>query len=203
MELPYKYDCIQNFFNNWHIEQIKTPFSANILEIIFNLLILSRLHYGILLWGYNHKRIGNSTKKAIRIITLSKYLAHSEPLFKRLNKLTIEDIFTLNQLKFCFKLINNKSPDYFENMNLVKCSDIHRHDTRKKNRFHTWKVSHVFAEKCIRFSVPHILNNTNTDIIDKIYTHSLAGFINYVKIYLLNKYSYQCTILNCYVCPQS
>ena len=47
-----------------------------------------------------------------------------------------------------------------------------------------------------------ILNNTNTHIIDKIYTHSLAGFINYVKIYLLNKYSYQCTIPNCYVCPQ-
>ena len=28
MELPYKYDCIQNFFNIWHIEQMKTPFSA-------------------------------------------------------------------------------------------------------------------------------------------------------------------------------
>ena len=25
---PYKYDYIQNILNNWHIEQIKTPFSA-------------------------------------------------------------------------------------------------------------------------------------------------------------------------------
>ena len=53
-------------------------------------------------------------EKAIIIITLSKYLAHSEPLFKRLNQLTIEDLFILNQLKFCFKLINNKLPDYFK-----------------------------------------------------------------------------------------
>ena len=71
--------------------------------MIYNSLILSRLHYGILLWGYNNKQIGILEKKIIRIITLSKYLAHSEPLFKRLNKLTIEDLFTLNQLKFCFK----------------------------------------------------------------------------------------------------
>ena len=32
MELPYKYDCIQNIFNNWHIEQIKTPFSAQHIQ---------------------------------------------------------------------------------------------------------------------------------------------------------------------------
>ena len=77
------------------LHKLKHHFPPNILEMIYNSLILSRLHYGILLWGYyNHKRVG--TKKAIRIITLSKYLAHSEPLFKRLNKLTIEDIFTLN-----------------------------------------------------------------------------------------------------------
>ena len=66
-------------------------------------------------------------------------------------------------------------------MNLVKCRYTHTHDTRNKEGFHAWKVSHVFAEKCIRFSVPHILNNTNTHIIDKIYTHSLAGFIIYAK----------------------
>ena len=87
-------------------------------KFIFNSLILTRLHYGILLWGYDHKRISILQKKPIRIITLGKYLAHSEPLFKRSNKLPIEDIFTLNQLKFCFKLINNKLPGVFKNMNL-------------------------------------------------------------------------------------
>ena len=99
------------------LNKLKHHFPPNLLEMIYNSLILSRLHYGILLWGYNNKRIG-ILKKTIRIITLGKYLAHSEPLFKRLNKLTIEDILTLNQLKFCFKLINNKLPDYFKNKHL-------------------------------------------------------------------------------------
>ena len=94
------------------LNKLKHQFPHNILEMIYNSLILSRLDYGILLWGYNNKRIAILQKKSIRIITLSKYLTHSEPLFKRLNKLTIEDLFTLNQLKFCFKLINNKLPDY-------------------------------------------------------------------------------------------
>ena len=141
------------------LNKLKHHFPPNILEMIYNSLIPC----AYITVYYCGATITNKLvfyKKAIRIITLSNYLAHSEPLFRRLNKLTIEDIFTLNQLKFCFKLINKKLPDYFKNINLVKCRDTHRHDTRNKNRFHTWKVSHVFAEKCIRFSVPHILNNT-------------------------------------------
>ena len=115
------------------MNKLKHHFPPNILEMIYNSLILSRLHYGILLWGYNHKRIGILQEKAIRIITLDKYLAHSEPPFKRLNKLTIiEDLFILNQLIFCYNIINNKLPDYFENTNLVKCRDTHRQDTRIK-----------------------------------------------------------------------
>ena len=38
------------------------------------------------------------TKKALRIITGSKYNAHTEPLFKTANTLRIEDIFKLQQL---------------------------------------------------------------------------------------------------------
>ena len=40
------------------LNRLKHHFPPNILEIIYNSLILSHLHYGILLWGYNHKRIG-------------------------------------------------------------------------------------------------------------------------------------------------
>ena len=36
--------------------------------------------------------------------------------------------------------------------------------------------------------------------INKITTHSLGGFITYIKVQLLLKYDYQCMLSNCYVC---
>ena len=41
--------------------------------------------------------------KAIRIITTSSYISHTVPLFKRLNLLKVDDILTLQELKFYFK----------------------------------------------------------------------------------------------------
>ena len=42
--------------------------------------------------GYENEKIFKLQKKAIRIISLAKYNAHTEPLFKTLNLLKINDI---------------------------------------------------------------------------------------------------------------
>ena len=42
-----------------------------------NALILSRINYDILLWGYNSERILKLQKKAMRIISLQKYNARN------------------------------------------------------------------------------------------------------------------------------
>ena len=47
------------------LNKLKHYFSPNILEMIYNSLILSRIYYGTLLWGYNHKRIGILRKKLL------------------------------------------------------------------------------------------------------------------------------------------
>ena len=48
--------------------------------------------YGLLLWGNQVEQISKLQKKSIRLITGSEYLAHSEPLFKELELLKIEDL---------------------------------------------------------------------------------------------------------------
>ena len=63
--------------------------------MIYNALILPRINYGLLVWGYENEKIFKLQKKAIRLISLAKYNAHTEPLFKTLNLLKINDIFTL------------------------------------------------------------------------------------------------------------
>ena len=67
--------------------------SPAILKTIYNSLILPHLHYGILLWGPDSKRIFKLQKGDIRAITCSKYNSHTEPLFKILNTLKLEDIW--------------------------------------------------------------------------------------------------------------
>ena len=54
----------------------------------------------IKVWGYENEKNFKLQKKAIRLISLAKYNAHTEPLFKTLSLLKINDIFTSSQLKF-------------------------------------------------------------------------------------------------------
>ena len=53
------------------------------------------LHNGM---GIRKKYSYHNSKKAIRIITASSYISHTEPLFKRLNLLKVDDILILNTI---------------------------------------------------------------------------------------------------------
>ena len=124
----------------------------------------------------------------------------TEPLFKSFKLLKVADIFKLQQLKFYFNLINNKQPGYFNNFDFTQNHQLHHHYTRSSNNFHTPKIKHTFATKCLRFSLPTLLNNTPQCITDKYFTHSLDGFARYAKKIMINNYCYQCTIPDCYIC---
>ena len=58
------------------------PFSA--MKLMYDSLILSHLQFGITNWGFEWERISKLQKRAIRIMTNSRYNAHTEPLFKKL-----------------------------------------------------------------------------------------------------------------------
>ena len=73
--------------------------------MIYNALISSYFNYGILVWGYHCNRLSKLQKMSIRHLTKSKYNAHTYPLFKRMNILTISDLFYLSQLKFFINLL--------------------------------------------------------------------------------------------------
>ena len=66
------------------------------LKTLYDSFILPHLNYAILTWGFSCSRIFKLQKKSIRIISLSKYNSHTEPLFKTNNILKVEDIFQLN-----------------------------------------------------------------------------------------------------------
>ena len=118
------------------MSRIKYQVSSKILLTIYNSLILSHLHYGILCWGFQCKGLFTVQKKAIRIVCKAKYNAHTDRLFKKLNLLKVEDIFKIQCLKFYYRLCKNKLPHYFSlNFRFTRNADVHDRQTRHGNVF--------------------------------------------------------------------
>ena len=100
------------------INRLKHQLPTNIKIKLYNSLILCHINYGILLWGHKFTKLVKLQKKAVRAISISKYNAHSDPIFKELNLLKINDIHKLAVIKFFYKffMIN------FQNILLI-CSN--------------------------------------------------------------------------------
>ena len=180
------------------LNQLKHVLPQNISLLLYNTIILPHINYMILVWGHHHKTITQLQKRAIRVITLSKYLAHTEPLFKNLNILKVEDIFRLQQLKFYYRFINVTLPDYF--LSLSFSGNTHQYRTRKRHELQPIRIHHEFAKKSLLYSIPVIINSCHPNLKEKIYTHSLSGFTHYFKHITIENYNIHCSIENCYVC---
>jgi len=95
------------------MRRIKRFISKETLRTIYNSLILPHLYNCILAWGFSNARVLNLQKKAVRIISGAKYNAHTDPLFKDLTLLKIQDIFVLQCTKFYYKFTHDNFPIYF------------------------------------------------------------------------------------------
>ena len=182
------------------LNKLKLFLPQYILKTIYTTLILCQLNYGILAWGHNNNRVYKLQKRAVRIISCSKFNAHSEPLLKQLNLLKVEDILKLQQLKFYHKLINKQLPGYFTCFPITPATEIHQHSTRAASKLFITRANHEFAKKSLRHSIIVTVNNTITSITNKTLTHSLDGFAKYVKKSIIQSYESNCSINNCYVC---
>jgi len=151
--------------------------------------------------GLSAKAISKLQKKAIRHVTKRKYNAHTEPLFKILNVLTLSDMLKRKTYNFYFRLSHNSLPHYFqETFRLVRQQDIHSHNTRNQSVLLVPRVLHKFAEHSIRYYLPNLLNANVTNILEKVNTHSQNGFSIYIKLHFTNCYQMNCQIENCYIC---
>ena len=151
------------------LNKLKHHIPLNILLTIYNTLILPHINYGILSWGFKSDRILKLQKEVVRIITLSKFNAHSERIFKRLNVLKV--------IIFGYKLQHNTLPAYFNNFKLTPFSYIHNHNTRNRNLLCPERVYHEFAKHNVRHESMNILNTFPVDITSKIHTHSLSAYV--------------------------
>ncbi len=189
---------------NGILYRLKYIFPKYILLTIYKSLFVPYINFGSLVWGTKIERIETMQKRAIRTITHSHYIAHTEPLLKELQLLNVKDMFSLKILNFLHKLSHNDLPRYFE----VYRSHLTKITTPYLLRAHplpTPPIAHVYAESCLVYQLVQMTNNIRVNyplILKKIEdkSHSHSGFSNYVKNTMINNYSFECVKVSCRTC---
>ena len=123
------------------LNRLKKYLSPKTLLLMYNSFILSSLNYGILVWGYNTDRLIKLPKRAVRVVSKSKFNEHTDLIFKNLQILRIEDLHKLHILKFYYQLIHENIPVYFcTNMTFKLHSHVHSYPTRNNKKLVAPKI---------------------------------------------------------------
>ncbi len=155
------------------LSKIRYFADINTLIKLYYALIYPFITYGIIAWGSTYPTSLNFLyvlqKKAVRIITFSKFDSHSSPIFKILNiiKLTRTDLFTLSIIIF-ISYHHDKLPPVFHDL-FVPVKKIHSYtyiyNTRlaSKESYSLPKTRTNFGIFNIRYQGPKIWNSLGED----------------------------------------
>ena len=128
-----------------------------IIKRLYDSLILPYMNYCNIIWGsaarVHLNKILMLQKRAVRIITKSNYLQHTDPLFVQLGFLRIDEIYRYNCCIFVFK-----------NLSMFD-RDVNVYRTRRDSH-----VSVVFqrlslCQRSIYFKVASLYNELPADVV--------------------------------------
>ena len=112
----------------------RKSFETETLFNLYNALIFPHISYCIHVWGNTASvhlhRLYVRQKKIIRIIYGVRPRTHTEPLYKALHNLNIDQVSDYSTALFMYKLMNHMLPSMFENM-FIKTSDVHNYSTKQ------------------------------------------------------------------------
>ena len=152
-------------------------------------LILSRLHYGNILWGENPGSLIQLQKKAVRAVSGAGYNAHSIPILKKLNLLSLTDIPKIKLLNMYKQFVDKTLPLYISNMFVGTDLSIELPKPRTK-----------LYENTIRFQLPYFLSLAPDYLLDQAHRVTYSHFKTNTKEYIIDRYSTLCTSVGCRVC---
>lgn len=181
------------------MNRLKRILPHKALKLMYTSLISSHFQFGITTWGYQLSRLGNLQKRALRIMNLAKYNAHTEPLLKENKLLMVNDIFKLNCFKFYHRYINGTLPTYFKNI-FTRNSEIHSYETRNKDNLHYFPFNRIGASERIRHSIPNLIDESPEEIKIKLLSFDLKQFTIYYKNRMIDNYEEKCNLLICHTC---
>ena len=171
------------------LSKLRYYVTLDTLISLYFALLYPFLIYGILIWGNtyptNIKPLFILQKRAIRLITFSKFDEHTSPLFKITGILKFFDLVTLHISLFMFKFHKKLLPTVFDTY-FRPISTIHNYRTRlsSKDAFSLPRVRTNYGIFNIRFSGVKVWNALEPDI--KLL--SMSAFKARLKSSLISKY---------------
>ena len=127
----------------------------NTLIILYYSFIYPYLCYCIDVWGNTYKSyiepLLRLQKKVLRIITGSKKLSHTAPLFNELKILRFEQLYYVSVQMFMYKFYHKILPDIFSNFYICN-SDIHSYNTRQHLCYHVLMTRLTQTSRNIRYT---------------------------------------------------
>ena len=163
--------------------------SKRALLTLYYSLVLPYIQYCILVWGStyssNLNRIALLRKRVVRIINKEKFHAHTDPIFKELKNLKLDDIYLFHLGKFMYLFQNNLLPRPFGNL-ILRTNQVHNYNTRSSNQnlFYVPFCRTNLRQFCVHYQGPSFFNTLNSDIRN---ASSVSQFKTFLKKYLLSR----------------
>jgi hypothetical protein len=119
--------------------KVRYNLTSNTLVMLYRTLIHPYFEYCNIIWaaGSNHslEYLFRKQKKSLRAISFAKWNAHTKPIFKQFNILTVYDINKLQTCCFVYKALNKLLPERFGNL-YMKNTEIHDYYTKQSSKLH-------------------------------------------------------------------
>ena len=190
---------------NWHdhIQYIQNKISCSLfmlrkakfallkinLHTLYYSLVYPYLTYGLILWGGTHKtqtkKIATLQKKAIRVITHSKYNEHTHPLFKDLKILKLSDLYSWQVSIFMHKFAHNMLPSSLSPI-FTLLGNIHTYQTRNTRNACIPLHRSAVVQKSLLHLGPIIWNKIDNVLKE---SNSLSKFKSTLKSSMLKAYN--------------
>jgi exonuclease III len=127
--------------------KLKSVIDKNTLLTLYYALIQPHLMYCVIVWGGSSQtaldKLTKLQKRAVRIVSGSSYLSHTNPLFRQLNLLNLSDLYKKEIITFMYRCKNNLLPPCCHN--LIKPAKPPLYGLRSHNDF-----EHLYCRTAMR-----------------------------------------------------
>ena len=163
------------------------------LKLLYNSFIQPHIQYGQAVWGgcsgQNKKRVVTIQKRAIRTVTKSFHLAHTEPRMKKMRLLNFDDLYRQQCILLCHDCVKKRAPKQIADLVVLeKTTNACRTRNQTTNplnlkipNFKSRAGSHSF-----RVKGPAIWNDIPNEIKD---VEKRETFKSSIKNFFLHKYT--------------
>ena len=177
----------------YSLKQVKKIFPLGLRLQLFKSLFVPHAEYGIEIFGSSKciNKLVKLHKWGIRTALNSKFNAHTEPLYKQYNILKLINLYEVKCMTLIRAKIDNETPEKIQSMFL-----FHNEKNRKKYVVEQLFPTNKKVDSLPSFTIPRIWNKNRPQNLEK----NKVCFKNKLKQTLLDKYTNNCNIRDCYIC---